>query len=709
MKNFYKIASIFLASFLVFGILLTCSFNLLSLFFAGIWYSYKHDKSKVQYYLADENHKPISNNRYHRISSAFKDGLYLVSKYRKGYGVVDYNDKVVIPIKYDSITNYGSTKEYIVVEKRNIIRTNSYSKKGLYTYDGKKVLPVKYDSIMVDSDNFRLKEKDTFTVIDRKTKNRIFKVNKTKALNYMAEPEKNPQIYYQRIDLDGKVTLLDEKGKNFINFEYDNLIQTLRYADNYRVFIVEKDNKQGLMNSLGEIILPCEYDEINKEHIENDSAWVKKNDLWGKTNFKQEMLVDYKLKNVPIKIADDIYIFPKKYFKKPMIVEQKPNKNAKKEKATKKYTYKPPVEKRKELKRYEVEGDLHAIEVYKGTYKTEFNNKRSHTLSHILVDVKITDKPITLFLCSYEPVLWKINTKNNGKNIKKIYFMNYHDGDVVVSNKNIPIVKLEEHNTLPDDTLKRERFFNNHFNKKPVSDQYKHQASIVFVSNEPIVDDEKEEKEVEIEEELINIKTNVHQKPKEDTRKAELACFNMRNCIISEDKLSFKHNNKAAFGAWAFSEKSYTSGKKYFEVTVNSKEGKRHKLESENNIGLVAFSEPAFDDPNFYPAYCPFIGNEVFKKRDANCKTVGITDLLPLKNNSTYGIAVDFDAGKMYVSVDGKWVNSDPKTGKTNYRFAPDERTYRAGGEVDRNTTLTFNFGSKKFKYAKPLGYSAYK
>lgn len=698
MKNLYKTLSIFLAIFLVLGALLTCTFNPLFFFWGSIFTLSKIDKSKVQYYLTDENDKPISHKRYQSISK-FKNGLYIVKKHKKGLGIVDYNDKVVIPIKYSNISKLD---DYILVEKVNKIRINSYLKKGLYTYEGKKFLPVKYDNITIAGDNFILKKNNIFTVINKKTKKQIFKTKEAQYLYYFDAP----QNYYLNRDLNDKNILLNEKGENIVNFEYDNILQTTKKVNGVDVYILVKDKKQGLINALGEILLPCNYYEIDKQSIKDDSVWVRdKNYLWGKTNFNQEMLVDYKLRYVPEKVTENIYVLRKHLLKNKQ--EKKPYKTEVKIKEKKvtiinrnnKNTYNPKVEKKKVFKLYKVEGDLHVVSVYEGV-SSKTKKFQNHPLTNVLVDVRITDKPITLLLIAYDPVLWKINTKNNGKNIKKIYFMGHLDGDVIVGNKSIPITKIEKYAHVGEEYPNTKQLLRSVVDKEPVSFQYKYRQSPFIISNEPI-----QEKEIEIDPKLKDIETHV-QKPKEDKKKAELACFNLNNCIISDDKLSFKHDKKVAFNAWAYSEKAYTSGKKYFEVTVNTKEGKRHIYESENNIGLVAFTE--LDDKNFNPAYCPFIGDGIFKKNDTYCKTVGITDLLPLKNNSTYGIAVDFDEGKMYVSVDGKWVNSDPKTGKTNYRFAPDGRNYRAGGEVDRKTTLTFNFGSNKFKYAKPLGYSAY-
>ena len=85
MKNLYKTLSIFLAIFLVLGTLLTCTFPPAFFFWGSIFTISKIDKPKNQYYLADENDKPISHKRYQSIHR-IKDGLYIVKKYKKRFG-----------------------------------------------------------------------------------------------------------------------------------------------------------------------------------------------------------------------------------------------------------------------------------------------------------------------------------------------------------------------------------------------------------------------------------------------------------------------------------------------------------------------------------------------------------------------------------------------------------------------------------------------
>ena len=82
---------------------------------------------------------------------------------------------------------------------------------------------------------------------------------------------------------------------------------------------------------------------------------------------------------------------------------------------------------------------------------------------------------------------------------------------------------------------------------------------------------------------------------------------------------------------------------------------------------------------------------------------------LPI-SGTVVGMAVDFDAGKIWFSVDGLWIDrgtgaGDPVTGiNPAFTFTPNTSLYPAA-TLNYDTTITGNFGAAQFTYLMPSGY----
>jgi hypothetical protein len=144
----------------------------------------------------------------------WKNQLFTVKKGTK-YGLIDINNKVVLPCEYDSFWE----------ESRNELGTLIKNKKyGVITSKGIVVIPCKYDDLYFTVDNTIVA-----TLIDANDK-----TNRNR-----------------------KLGLLDANGKLMTSFIYDE-IETIDYGF-YRVRI---DTKYGVLNKDGKEITPVKYDEI---------------------------------------------------------------------------------------------------------------------------------------------------------------------------------------------------------------------------------------------------------------------------------------------------------------------------------------------------------------------------------------------------------------------------------------------------------------
>jgi WG containing repeat len=161
-------------------------------------------------YILDLNFKEIGSD--YNLVYDWKNALLTVKKGTK-YGLIDLNNKVVLPCEYDS---FWETSNH---ELGTLIKDKKY---GVISDKGIVVIPCKYDYLyFVDSN------KIVATLIDSNDKN------------------------------NRKVGLLDENNKLIASFIY-NEIQSLDYGF-YRVKI---GDKYGILNKDGKEITPIKYDEI---------------------------------------------------------------------------------------------------------------------------------------------------------------------------------------------------------------------------------------------------------------------------------------------------------------------------------------------------------------------------------------------------------------------------------------------------------------
>lgn len=175
--------------------------------------------------LNDKMHQIIPC-MYNRIEIAccyeeVKDGKNnFIVKLNTKFGLINYKNKVVIPIIYDAITSWieGGPNAHYVLKDNKI---------GLIKHGGKLMIPVVYDSLYHDSDD-------------------IIKAKKN-----------------------GKYGVINSKNKIKIPFEYDALIidfsNYLTDEGHIDKFVVKRNEKWYYLNDKNEIIrteIPAE--EINK-------------------------------------------------------------------------------------------------------------------------------------------------------------------------------------------------------------------------------------------------------------------------------------------------------------------------------------------------------------------------------------------------------------------------------------------------------------
>lgn len=582
------------------------------------------------------------------------------------YILVNENGEPVSKEKYSGIVNLQNG--YYTVAKNN--------RCGVINYNGEIVVPIKFSDVILTNNNYFIAKKHN--------SEKYYIYNPDKKLKIVLKSENSffPKILEDDIfavKINNRINIIDKNKKSIIQDKYgeifiNNYDLNREYINQKLIFRIKKDEKWGLISINNEYIIPPEYEEIQSRKIEktSDGIYVKKNEKWGKVNFKNDIITDFIYDAEPYNISDDIYVVPvnknKNSFRKtrPLTKEEKIDLKLKKIETAKQ---KADANKKENMKK--VIGDLHVVSVSRGYKDYTKNNDKKPPI--VTVKVEIKNKPVSLLLISNNAVLWKIEQIPNA-NIKKIYFMGYKDSDLIAP-KNIKIEKIDKAEYINNNNISKIREF---LDKNPSSVQYSESTDYFFIDG--------------IEGKMVN-KEEFRRYPSTNYG-VKLVCGINYDCPVSKDGLEGTYANVGAMTTM-FTNKYYNKGKYYFEAKVTNDK----KVNSYMNIGIASYEPEGYCDMNM-------------NGDDGSCFAYGIIDFQADKKNfynKTIGIAVDFDNGKIYYSVNGIWDNNCiPGKEKTIYLFNNDGRDYSAAIEAGEGATWNMNFGAKKFKYPMPKGFRPY-
>ena len=101
---------------------------------------------------------------------------------------------------------------------------------------------------------------------------------------------------------------------------------------------------------------------------------------------------------------------------------------------------------------------------------------------------------------------------------------------------------------------------------------------------------------------------------------------------------------------------------------------------------------------------------------DAATPAIAHGEQIAYKSGDVFGIAVDYDAGVMYVRVNGQWITGEPGSGRgKRFRVGRERAAYlfatgggRGGGERTGSVSWRANFGASRFSQPLPKGYASY-
>lgn len=232
-----------------------------------------NDNSAQYFYAVKNGKKGLLNLKgevtipliYDELSFLSDDHDYFSITIGEKYGVVDKHGRIIIPARYD----------YIRYEENNVFEVTLYEeddifsgKCGIVDNRNKTIVPIRYDYVTTVSENGNLLY--YLVVIDMK--------------HGILSPTGNtlvPMIYdaismYDRggttclvVKKDDKVGIIDLDNNIVLPFHYQDILCDWGYLK------VQKDGKWGLMSMQSlEMLLPCEYDRVEKLHMDYDGFGV---------------------------------------------------------------------------------------------------------------------------------------------------------------------------------------------------------------------------------------------------------------------------------------------------------------------------------------------------------------------------------------------------------------------------------------------------
>lgn len=166
-------------------------------------------------------------------------------------GVIDLNGNTIVPVEYHRIDSLSLAYNHFTVYKNN--------KYGLYDKQGNQVLPTEYDEIIEVESSIVVKKADEIAVYDKNVKPILPFSDKYKAIkNYLFND------FLVVTTHNDKQGLMNNKGKLIIPAQYSQ-ISNLGFYGNF--WIVTKNDKRGVFDKTGKQIIPFSYQTFSDINI----------------------------------------------------------------------------------------------------------------------------------------------------------------------------------------------------------------------------------------------------------------------------------------------------------------------------------------------------------------------------------------------------------------------------------------------------------
>jgi len=206
-------------------------------------------------YLSDKDAYDVVIKLKYEDADDFHNGIAQV-KLNGKWGVIDRDEKVVIPFKYDYMNSFGNTYKGLAWVKMN-------EKEGLIDKTGREIIPVKYDEIGAATMGGMIEPLEDVGLVSVKYNGKwgALTLNGEEAIPVKYDEMGSGNAGMVPAGINKKWGVLDLNGKVIIPFNYD-----YTYFDPFReikdLIFVHLDHKKGVIDKTGKTIVPVIYDDI---------------------------------------------------------------------------------------------------------------------------------------------------------------------------------------------------------------------------------------------------------------------------------------------------------------------------------------------------------------------------------------------------------------------------------------------------------------
>jgi hypothetical protein len=229
-----------------------------------------------KYGVIDKNNKILMPFKFDNILECYKVDLVIITLNKKN-GLIDLNTNEITPIKYDHIWSFAEGFARVTINKKSgyinlkgieitkirydvsfdfingIARVMINNKWGYINSDGEEIIPLKYDDINEFNEGLSVvKLNNKYGYIDQNGIN-IIPLKYDYALDF--------KDGLSSINIEGLWALINKQGKLLTQFKYDSI-----WGVKEDVLMVKLNDKYGFLDRNGKELTPIEFTEAENFH-----------------------------------------------------------------------------------------------------------------------------------------------------------------------------------------------------------------------------------------------------------------------------------------------------------------------------------------------------------------------------------------------------------------------------------------------------------
>ena len=227
--------------------------------------------------VVNEKGETLFDGKYEEVIpiSAIRN-FYIIREDGK-YGLLKKGEGYIIQPEYLLLKIHKNRKPFLEFKTETSAKKEKY---GIIDFENNIVLPAEFDSIKMINENLYLTKKEFFELRDNKNNIYISEKDKWSEVNILSS-----SFLSFSSNIKNRTKIYSLKSKKFISVktEFD---EYTKFRSNF--LLGKKDGKYGLIDTLGKIVIPPRYKQIL--HLEGDTLFKVQKFQWGVYNLNQGLV-----------------------------------------------------------------------------------------------------------------------------------------------------------------------------------------------------------------------------------------------------------------------------------------------------------------------------------------------------------------------------------------------------------------------------------